>query len=81
MSFIKLSIIKNFSPGQKHLYRGKYFKVNYCKEKIKLTVTLYGDKVDYKKQELRVDPKAVTMHKFMVKKEKKVYVARVVVDI
>lgn len=48
---------------------------------LKLTATLYGDRIDYKKQELKVDPKAVTMHKFEVKKEKENYVARVVVDI
>ena len=50
-------------------------------DKIKLTATLYGDRIDYKKQELRVDPKAVTMHKFEVKKDKNGYVARVIVDI
>ena|SRR3989338_2935059 len=49
--------------------------------KLKLTATLYGDRIDYKKQELKVDPKAVTMHKFEVKKEKGDYIARVVVDI
>ena len=48
---------------------------------LKLTATLHGDRIDYKKQELKVDPKAVTMHKFEVKKEKGNYVARVVVDI
>ena len=50
-------------------------------KKLKLTAMLYGDKIDYKKQELKVDPKAVTMHKFEVKKEKDGYLARVVVDI
>ena len=58
---------------------------NSCKVNInknfKLKATLYGDKIDYKKQDLRVDPKAVTMHKFKVKKEKQGYVARVIVDI
>ncbi len=48
---------------------------------LKLTAALYGDKIDYKKQELKVDPKAVTMHKFEVKKEKGNYFARVIVDI
>ena len=50
-------------------------------KKLKLTATLYGDRIDYKKQELKVDPKAVTMHKFEVKKEKGNYTARVVIDI
>ena len=38
-----------------------------------MTATLYGDRIDYKKQELKVDPKAVTMHKFEVKKDKNGY--------
>jgi len=50
-------------------------------KKIELKGTLLGDKIDYKKQELRVDPKAVTMHKFEVKKGKDGYVARVIIDI
>ena len=50
-------------------------------KRLKLTASLFGDRIDYKKQELNVDPKAVTMHKFEVKKEKGNYVARVVVDI
>ncbi|MBI2651457.1 archease [Candidatus Woesearchaeota archaeon] len=51
------------------------------KSSFKLNSILYGDKIDYKKQELRVDAKAITMHRFEVKKEKNGYVARVVVDI
>lgn len=50
-------------------------------ERFFLTATLHGDRIDYKKQELKVDPKAVTMHKFEVKKVKEGYIARVVVDI
>ncbi len=50
-------------------------------KRMHLTATLYGDKIDYKKQELNVDPKAVTMHKFEVKKDKNGYIARVIVDI
>lgn len=49
--------------------------------KLKLKTTLFGDKINHKKQELRVDPKAVTMHKFLVKKEKGNYIARVIIDI
>ncbi|MAE42533.1 archease [Candidatus Woesearchaeota archaeon] len=57
-------------------------KVNVKKiEKLKLEATLFGDKVNHKKQELKVDPKAVTMHKFEVKKEKDSYKARVIIDI
>lgn len=60
---------------------------NSCKAEIKenkglkLNATLFGDRIDYTKQELKVDPKAVTMHKFEVKKGKGGYYARVVVDI
>lgn len=50
-------------------------------EKFSLIAALHGDMIDYKKQELKVDPKAVTMHKFEVKKGKDGYYARVVVDI
>ena len=46
-----------------------------------LKAVLFGDKIDYKKQELRVDPKAPTMHKFEVKKKGKNYFARVIIDI
>ena len=50
-------------------------------KKLKLKATLFGDRIDHEKQELRVDPKAVTMHKFLVKKEKGNYIARVIIDI
>ena len=54
-------------------------KVNIKKEK--LNATLYGDKIDYEKQELRNDVKAVTMHMFNLEKTKNNYKATVVVDI
>ena len=61
---------------------------NSCKVDVKekngsfiLAAALNGDSIDYKTQELKVDPKAITMHKFEVKKEKDVYLARVVADI
>jgi SHS2 domain-containing protein len=47
---------------------------------LKLTAILHGDNIDHKKQELNVDPKAVAMHKFKVKKLKEGYLTRVVVD-
>ncbi len=46
-----------------------------------LNSALYGDNIDYKTQQLKVDPKAITMHKFEVRKGKSGYLARVVVDI
>ena len=50
-------------------------------EKLRLKAALFGDKINHEKQELRVDPKAVTMHKFEAKKVKGAYFARVVIDI
>ena len=47
----------------------------------KLKATLYGDKIDYEKQELRNDIKAITFHLFNLEKTKKGYKATVVVDI
>ncbi|MBL7056048.1 archease [Candidatus Woesearchaeota archaeon] len=47
---------------------------------LKLKATLTGDKVSLD-QELRVDAKAVTMHKFEAKKTEKGYFARVIIDI
>jgi len=47
----------------------------------KLEATLFGDEINHEKQELKVDVKAITMHKFEVKKEKDNYIARVIVDI
>ena len=46
----------------------------------KLKAVLYGDKIDYEKQELRNDIKAITFHLFNLEKNKN-YKARVVVDI
>ena len=47
----------------------------------KLKATLYGDKIDYEKQELRNDIKAITFHMFNLEKNKNNYKSRVVVDI
>lgn len=47
----------------------------------KLEATLFGDEINHEKQELKVDVKAITMHKFEVKKEKDNFKARVIVDI
>tara|TARA_Y100000310_G_scaffold194711_2_gene194709 strand:- start:1827 stop:2255 length:429 start_codon:yes stop_codon:yes gene_type:complete len=46
-----------------------------------LSAKLYGEKIDSEKQELKVDVKAVTMHKFELKKTDSGYFARVVLDI
>ena len=49
--------------------------------KYKLCAKFYGEKIDYEKQELKVDVKAVTMHKFKLKKTDSGYFAMVVLDI
>lgn len=56
-----------------------------CKVKItdgkKLIAECAGEIIDYKRHKLGVDAKAVTYHKFEVKKEKTGWRARVVIDI
>jgi len=47
----------------------------------KVKVRVWGEEVDFKKHEFKVDVKAVTMHKLVVEKNKDGYVARVVVDV
>lgn len=47
----------------------------------KLKAVLYGDNIDYEKQELRNDVKAITLHMFSLEKDKNNYKATVVVDI
>jgi len=56
-------------------------KVKVIIEDNKLKATLYGDKIDYEKQELRNDIKAITLHMFNLEKTKKGYKATIVVDI
>ena len=50
-------------------------------EKYQLKAILEGDTINSQKQQLENDIKAVTMHMFEIKKEKKGYKATVVVDI
>jgi len=56
-------------------------KVKVLIKKNELKATLYGDKIDYEKQELRNDIKAITLHLFNLEKAKNGYKAMVVVDI
>ena len=57
-------------------------KVSVSEGKInKLKAVLEGEKIDPKKHELRVDVKAVTLHRFEVKKTKTGWFARVILDI
>ena len=58
------------------------FKANVkADEEFSAECAMKGDTINHEKQDLRVDVKAVTMHKFSVKKEKGVYKAVVVLDI
>ncbi|HLG23611.1 MAG TPA: archease [Candidatus Nanoarchaeia archaeon] len=60
----------------------KEVKVTITEGKInKLSALLKGDRINSGKQHLENDIKAVTMHLFELKKEKKGYKARIVVDI
>jgi len=47
----------------------------------KLTAQCFGEKINFKKHELNVDAKAITMHQFEVSKKKTGWKARVIVDI
>src|SRR3989344_7054808 len=58
-----------------------FSKVKVLINKKNLKATLYGDKINYEKQELRNDIKAITMHMFNLEKNKNNYKSRVVVDI
>jgi len=47
----------------------------------KLVADCFGEKIDQKKHELKVDAKAITLYKFELKKIKTRWTARVLVDI
>ena len=78
------NLLYNFLSELIFLKDSKQLIFNKVKVKIKdnnLKATLYGDKIDYKKQELRNDVKAITLHLFNLEKIKNNYKATVVVDI
>lgn len=50
-------------------------------DKRKLTARAYGDKIDYNSQQINVDVKAVTMHRFDLQKKHDGWVAFVVLDL
>ena len=56
-------------------------KVKELQNSYELEATLYGDKINPKKHELRSDAKAVTLHQFSIEKNKNEYKAFVIVDI
>ena len=67
-----------FLKDAKQLLLSK-FKIKIIGEK-SLQAIVWGEKLDMKKHELLVDVKAVTMHKFEVRHDKK-WVAKVILDI
>lgn len=81
LMFKFLDEILFFKDSEALVFNSCKVDVNEKNSSFILAATLNGDSIDYKKQELKVDPKAITMHKFEVKKEKEGYLARVVVDI
>lgn len=46
-----------------------------------LEAEIYGEKINQKEHRLKIDIKAITLHKFEVKKVKNKWIARVIVDI
>jgi SHS2 domain-containing protein len=65
----------------KEMFFGKFdLKIN-KKNKYILKGQVFGEKIDYKKHKVKVDVKAVTLHLFEVKKLKKNWKARIVLDI
>ncbi len=56
-------------------------KIKEGRNDYQLEAVIYGDKIDYEEQKLKLDVKAVTMHMFMIQKLKTGYKALVIVDI
>ncbi len=80
----KKNLLYNFLSELIFLKDSKQLIFNKVKVVIKnnnLQATLFGDKIDYEKQELRNDIKAITYHMFNLEKTRKGYKSRVVVDI
>lgn len=77
-------LLYNFLSELIFLKDSKQLIFNKVKIQIKegrLKAFLYGDKIDYKKQELRNDIKAITLHMFNLERIKNNYKSTVVVDI
>jgi len=56
-------------------------KVNKMDDNFVMDCAAFGEKIDTKKHEQRVDVKAITMHLFEVKKENDLWKAKVLIDI
>lgn len=47
----------------------------------KLTVTCYGDRIDFNVHKMGTDVKAITMHNFKIEKEKNKYKSQITIDL
>lgn len=56
-------------------------KIKEEKNEYQLEAVIYGDKIDYENQKLKLDVKAVTLHMFTIEKLKTGYKALVIVDV
>lgn len=70
-----------YKDAREILLRPATITINAEKERFTLNGTLEGEKIDREKHHLNVDIKAVTMHRFELKKTKEGYHATVIVDI
>lgn len=69
-----------FLKDAKQLLLSK-FSVKVDEKKLSLVAKCFGEKLNMEKHELLVDVKAVTMHRFELKKEKKGWKASVILDV
>ena len=67
--------------SRKLLFSKFKVKVKKDKENYILNSEAFGEKINPKKHELKVDVKAVTLHQFKVEKKKDKWVARIILDI
>ena len=56
-------------------------KINKNKDAYILNCKAFGEKINTKKHELKVDVKAITLHQFYVKKIKNLWNAKIILDI
>ncbi|MBI2543346.1 MAG: archease [Candidatus Aenigmarchaeota archaeon] len=56
-------------------------RIRQMKKKNRLKAKAYGEKLNMKKHELKVDVKAVSLHNFQVKKTRSVWKASVILDV
>lgn len=70
-----------YKDAEQLLFSKFELKITEKKSKYLLQCTAFGEKLDLKKHEPKVDVKAITMHMFEIKKTKNGWWAQVLVDI